>query len=153
MILEAWIVMDQAALNVLWAQAHTDNPPEDLKLLTNGIRGFWNDISPDEVVNVIGTEQELADFETLAGADLKSIDAWYQGQGFDYNLNINWLTDPNRILSLMPDFIQYDIDGNVIGTTPPTFDIPNWSHVFLGQQPDLKIYAGQYSTEFTTEFL
>jgi hypothetical protein len=139
MILEAWIVMDQAALNVLWAQAHTDNPPENLVLLTNGIRGFWNDITPDEVVNVIGTEQELSDFETLVGVDLKSIDAWYQGEGFDYNINPSWLTDPTRILSLMP--------------TPASFANPNWSHVFLGQPPDLKIYAGQYSTEFTTEFL
>jgi len=139
MILEAWIVMDQAALNVLWAQAHTDNPPENLVLLTNGIRGFWNDITPDEVVNVIGTEQELSDFETLVGADLKSIDSWYQGEGFDYNINPSWLTDPARILSLMP--------------SPASFANPNWSHVFLGQPPDLKIYAGQYSTEFTTEFL
>ena len=139
MILEAWIVMDQAVLNALWAQAHTDDPPDNLKLLTNGIRGFWNDISPDEVVNVIGTEQELADFESLVGADLKSIDPWYQGEGFDYNENISWLTDPARILSLMP--------------TPASFANPNWSHVFLGQPPDLKIYAGQYSTEFTTEFL
>jgi len=143
MILEAWIVMDQAALNVLWAQAHTDNPPANLVLLTNGIRGFWDDITPDEVVNVIGTEQELSDFETLVGADLKSIDAWYQGEGFDYNENISWLTDPSRVLSLMPD-----VDG-----VPPTFANPNWTHVFLGQPPDLKIFAGQYSTEFTTEFL
>jgi len=150
MILEAWIVMDQAALNVLWSQAHTDNPPSNLALLTNGIRGFWNDISPDEVINVIGTEQEIADFETLVGADLKSIDAWYQGEGsFDYNINPSWLTDPNRILSLMPDFVF----GNPPITAPPTFADPNWSHVFLGQQSDLKIYAGQYSTEFTTEFL
>jgi len=139
MILEAWIVMDQAVLNVLWAAAHTDNPPASLKLLTNGVRGFWNDIAPDEVVNVIGTEQELEDFETLLGANLKSIDAWYQGKGFDYNVNPSWLTDPTRILSLMP--------------TPASFANPNWSHVFLGQPPDLKIYAGQYSTEFTTEFL
>ena len=143
MILEAWIVMDQAALNILWAQAHTDNPPENLVLLTNGIRGFWNGITPDEVVNIIGTEQEIADFETLVGADLKSIDAWYQGEGFDYNINPSWLTDPARILSLMPN----------VGGVPPTFSNPNWSHVFLGQPPDLKIYAGQYSTEFTTEFL
>ena len=153
MILEAWIVMDQAALNVLWAQAHTDNPPANLVLLTNGIRGFWDDITPDEVVNVIGTEQELSDFETLVGADLKSIDGWYQGKGFDYNVNPNWLTNPTRILSLMPDFIVYDADGNIIGTTPTTFANPNWTHVFLGQPPDLKIFAGQYSTEFTTEFL
>jgi len=149
MILEAWIVMDQAALNVLWAQAHTDNPPENLVLLTNGIRGFWNDITPDEVVNVIGTEQELSDFETLVGADLKSIDGWYQGEGFDYNINPSWLTNPARILSLMPD-IQV---GDPPIPVPPTFSDPNWTHVFLGQPPDLKIYAGQYSTEFTTEFL
>ena len=139
MILEAWVVMDQAVLNALWAAAHADNPPANLKLLTNGVRGFWNDVTPDEVVNVIGTEQEFADFETLVGADLKSIDAWYQGKGFDYNINPSWLTDPARILSLMPP--------------PASFANPNWTHVFLGQQPDLKIYAGQYSTEFTTEFL
>jgi len=139
MILEAWLVMDQAALNILWAQAHTDNPPDNLVLLTNGIRGFWNDITPDEVVNVIGTEQEITDLETLVGADLKSIDAWYQGEGLDYNINPSWLTDPARILSLMPP--------------PASFAVPNWTHVFLGQPPDLKIYAGQYTTEFTTEFL
>jgi len=153
MILEAWIVMDQAALNALWPIAKGDNPPSNLKLLTNGIRGYWNDIAPDEVVNVIGTEQEIADFETLVGVDLKSIDAWYQGKGFDYNINPNWLTDPARILSLMPDFIIYDDEGTPIGSIPPTFANPNWTHVFLGQPPDLKIFAGQYSTEFTTEYL
>ena len=153
MILEAWIVIDQTALNALWTVAKGDNPPASLKLLTNGVRGFWNDIAPDEVVNVIGTEQEIADFEALVGADLKSIDPWYQGEGFDYSENINWFTDPSRILSLMPDFIVYDADGDIIGTTPPTFSNPNWTHVFLGQPPDLKIFAGQYSTEFTTEFL
>ena len=153
MIIEAWIAMDQAALNVLWEQAHSETAPEDLKLLTNGIRGYWNDITPNEVVNVIGSVEDLEDFESLIGADLKSIDPWYQGMGVDYNLHIPWLTEPVRILSFMPPFIEYDEDGNVISTTPATFENPNWAHTFAGQPPDLKIFAGEFTDEFTEEFL
>lgn len=152
MILEAWMVIDQAALNTLWTQAHSDNPPANLKLITNGIRGFWSDISPDEVLNVVGTEQEISDLETLLGADLKSIDPWYQGQGFDYNEDIGWITDPDRILSLMPDFV-IDPEADPPVTEAPTFENPNWSHVFLGQPPNLKIFAGQFSDNFSTEYL
>lgn len=150
MIVEAWMAIDQATLDTLWAQAKSENPPPELKLLTNGVRGFWNDITPDEVVNVIGTEQEINDFIVLLGADFKSLDAWVQGQGVDYITEAGeFTTDPDRVLSFMPDIPVGDPPVFI----PPTFDNPNWAHVFLGQPPDLKIFAGSFTIDFTQEFL
>lgn len=143
-IVEAWLVMDQAALNVLWGQARTGTPPENLKLLTNGVRGFWRDVTPDEVVNIIGTEQEINDFITLIGADFRSIDMWNQKGGFDFIGSAGeFNTDPSRILSLMPDHGP---------GSPPTFENPNWAHVFLGADTASKIFAGSFTDEFSQEF-
>lgn len=145
MIIEAWMAIDQTALNTLWIQAKGDNPPDSLAPLTNGVRGFWNDIAPDEVVNVIGTEEQIVELQSVIGADLKSTDAWVQGPGVDaFTLAGNFTTDPSRVLSFMPDF----------GDPPqsPTFENPNWAHVFLGQPPDLKIFAGNFTDQFTENF-
>lgn len=141
--------MAQTDLDTLWTQAKGDNPPADLGVLTNGVRGYWRNILPDEVANVIGAEAEMDAFLAAHGALVKSVDSWVQGQGVDYiTPGGEFTTDPDRILSLMPDIIV--ADG---GTIPPTFENPNWAHVFLGQPPDLKIFAGSFTIDFTTEFL
>ena len=141
--------MDQIALDILWDAAHTESPPENLKLITNGVRGYWNDIATDEVINVIGTSQEVNDLVALIGVDVNVVYAWDQGPGYD-SLD-DFPTVPPGILALMKDFIQYDEDGIPIGSIPPTFSNPNWGHVFLGQSE--RIFAGQFSDEFTEEFL
>jgi len=141
MILEAWILMDQIALDILWAAAHTESPPENLKLITNGVRGFWNDIATDEVINVIGTSQEINDLVALIGVDVNVVYAWDQGPGYD-SLD-DFPTVPPGVLALMKDHIE--------PPAPATFSNPNWGHVFLGQSE--RIFAGQFSDEFTEEFL
>jgi len=148
MILEAWILMDKTLLDSLWAVAKGDDPPASLALLTNGVRDYWKDSGTDEVVNVIGTEEAINDFQTEHAAGIAAIYAWIQGPGLD-NLDV-YPTVPQGVLDLMLDFITYDGDGNPIGSTPPTFDTPNWGHVFLGQSE--RIFAGEFTDEFTQEF-
>lgn len=138
--LEAWIVMNKAALDVLWTNAHVENPPSSLVLITNGVRGYWRDITPDDVVNVIGTEQEIDDFVAIYGAVITAVYSWTQGDGLD-NLDA-YQTVPPGVLAVMKDHE---------GAIPPTFSNPNWGHVFLGQEE--RIFAGQFSDEFTEEFL
>lgn len=140
MTLEAWIIMDKVILDQLWIAAHTGNPPSSLILITNGIRGFWRDITPDDVVNVIGTEQEIDDFVAIYGADITDVYSWIQGDGLD-NLE-TYQTVPPGVLDVMRDHP---------GAIAPTFSNPNWGHVFLGQEE--RIFAGQFSDEFTEEFL
>jgi len=97
--LEAWIIMDKAVLDLLWADSHTDNPPSSLILITNGIRGYWRDITPDDVINVIGTQQDIDDFVAIYGADITAIYSWTQGDGLD-NLNA-YPTVPPGVLAVM----------------------------------------------------
>ena len=149
MNLDTWILMDKTLLDSLWATAKGEAPPEALRLLTNGVRGFWKDSGTNEVVNVLGTKEEIDAFNATYGADISAIYAWEQGPGFD-NLTA-YETDPQGVLDLMRDHTLYDASGNPIGTTPATFENPNWGHVFLGQSE--RIFAGEYSNEFSEEFL
>ena len=144
MNLDAWILMDKALLDSLWSSAKSDSPPADLRLITDGVRGFWKDSGTDEVVNVLGTKEEIDTFNATYGADIAVIYAWDQGPGFD-NL-VAYGTDPQGVLDLMLD----NVDDQ--GThTPATFENPNWGHVFFGQAE--RIFAGEFTDEFTQEFL
>ncbi len=140
MNLDAWILMNKTLLNSLWDIAKGGSPPPDLRLLTDGVRGFWKDSGTNEVVNVLGTQEEIDAFNATYGADIAVIYAWDQGPGFD-NL-VAYQTDPQGVLDLMKDHPNGD---------PATFENPNWGHVFLGQAE--RIFAGEFSDEFTQEFL
>lgn len=154
MIIEAWAQLSQTDLNSLWAQAK-DNPapPIELIALANGVRGFWRDISPNEVVNIIGSFDEIKAFYDTYQSQIISLDCWYQGRGLDVIEVGLPITDPDRILSFMPDFVTIDEDGTPIEVIPPTKQAPNWSHMFLGQEVASKIFAGDYALEFSEEFL
>ena len=132
--------MDKAALDA----AMTSDP-----MLNQAIRGFWKDSGTDEVVNVLLSESDLATFQTTHAADIAAIYGWVQGTGMD-NLD-TFETVPQGVLDLMNNHDVYDINGDLVSSTPPTFNTPNWGHVFLGQKE--RIFAGEFSNEFAGEFL
>lgn len=160
MNIDAWIQMEKGALQVLWDLSHPDPDgegnfppiPAQAKFMQRGVRGFWKDITvgPDtfEVVNVLKSVDDIATFEAANASDIRWIYSWVQGNGLD-NLD-DYPTIPQDILDVMLDHPIYDVDGNQIGSTPATFANPNWGHNFLGQKT--RIFAGEFSTEFSQEF-
>ena len=143
MNIDAWIVMDKATLVTLWEQAHpTDETPipDNVKLLSGGVRGFWKDVSGDEVVNVLDSVDNINAFQQAHIASVTIIYGWVQGTGHD-NLDV-YETIPAGVLALMMDHP---------GSIPATFENPNWGHVFLGQSE--RIFAGDFSNDFNGDFL
>ena len=169
MKLDAWIVMKKSALETLWQDAHpapvkppTQIPADAMLLASAAVRGFWKDITDSgtvyEVVNVIKSPDEIEAFKAAHPGDILAVYGWTQGNGFD-NLDaqdaesnvIGYPTIPQGVLDVMKDHVTYDENGDVISTTPPTFDTPNWGHVFVGQAD--RIFAGEFSNEFTGDYL
>lgn len=151
-MIESWILIDQTALNTMWSQAHPtdDTPiPDNVRLLTQAVRGFWKDSGQYEVVNVID-DGTLDQFMLDHAADIGGRYDWVQGNGLDA-LDTGYPTVPNEVLALMKDHVEYDENGDVVSTTPATLENPNFGHVFLGQKP--RIFAGAFTNGFSGEFL
>lgn len=152
MDIDSWILMDKVALDIAWDLAHpTDGSPipDNVKILNQGVRGFWKDIGSDECVNTLATQAELDQFQIDHAADVNIIYGWVQGPGYD-NLDA-FETVPQGVLDLMKDHIEYDSGGNTIGSTPAAFANPNWAHLFLGQSE--RIFAGAVTNGFNGGFL
>ena len=81
-------------------------------------------------------------------SDVPHVFSWTQGDGLD-SLEANQ-TLPDEVLAVMRDHVTYDENGDVVSTTPATFENPNWGHVFFGQQE--RIFAGEYSDDFAQEY-
>lgn len=143
-MIESWIVIKKTALDSLWA-----DPARGVTVLGQAVRGFWKDSGTDEVVNVID-DGSLDQFMIDHASDISARYDWVQGDGLDA-LDTGYETIPNEVIALMKDHIVYDENGDVVSTTPATFDTPNWGHVFLGQKE--RIFAGEFSDEFTGDFL
>lgn len=110
--------------------------------------GFWKSYPGGyEVYNLLCSESELEAIQTALGADLAHSFTWIQGAGLDSPVAE---TIPDEVLAVMRDHITYDVDGNQTGSTPATYDNPNWGHVFVDQEQ--RVFAGEFSTEFTEEF-
>ena len=117
----------------------------------NAITGYWLSSGLYEVYNV---QAELADIELIVAAltDVQNVFAWDYagGNGTGYDSLDAFPTDPAPILALMKPHVVYDENGDEVSSTPATFDTPNWGHVFLGQGQ--RVFAGDFSDEFSTEF-
>ena len=141
-MIEVWLLIDKTALNTLW-------PNRANTALDQAIRGFWKDSGQYEVVNVID-DGTLDQFMVDHAADISARYDWVQGPGVDA-LDTGYPTVPGEIVALMKDHVTSDENGDVVSTTPPTLENPNWGHVFLGQKE--RIFAGEFSNEFSGEFL
>jgi len=150
-MIESWILIDKTALDVMWAASHPtdDSPiPDNVKLLTQAIRGFWKDSGSYEVVNVIN-DGTIDQFMVDHAADIGGRYDWIQGTGNDA-LDTGYETIPAEVLALMKDHKTYDELGNETSSTPPTLTTPNWGHVFLGQKE--RIFAGGFTNGFSKGF-
>ncbi len=166
--------MEVTALQALWDAAHPaiddyGRPltpiPSDAELLSySATRGYWKNITsgPDtyEVVNVCHTAADIEAFRLAHAVDILAIYSWSQidrldsleSQDADSNV-IGFPTIPQGVLDLMKDYVVFDGNGNPVGTTPATFDTPNWGHVFANSSPGKqRIFAGAFTNAFSGDF-
>jgi hypothetical protein len=122
---------------------------------SQAVTGYWLTAAGGfEVYNVQGPIAEVdalvAALPSTADTDVYAWDYAASGPtGYD-SYDTAYPTDPTPILAVMKPHIVYDENGNEVSSTPATFDTPNWGHSFLGQGE--RIFAGQFSDEFSTEF-
>ena len=153
---DVWILIEKTLLDSLWASAQVKPVPDNAKLLSHAaVRGFWKDkVSGDtyEVVNVLRDGRaEIDEFIAFHSADILAVYGWTQGTGVDNDSDVDgYPTIPQGVLDVMKDHVTYDVNGDVVSTTPATFENPNWGHVFLGQKE--RVFAGEFSLEFSREF-
>jgi hypothetical protein len=146
-MIEVWVLMGKAALQVAWDIAHSGASNPDVAILNQGIRGFWKDFQDSgntyEVVNVVEDDiQPILDFQTAFSSDIFGIYGWTQGNGLDNDgTEGGFITAPQVVLDVMKDHPNGD---------PPTFENPSWGHVFLGQAE--RDFSGEFSLQFSKEF-
>lgn len=147
---DTWIVVSTALLDTLWAQAFPADVdtaiPDNVRLLLQSVRGHWANISPDEVINTSAPIEEVKAFMLAHG--LTEAYSWNFSAGTD-DFD-DFPTNPTRLVALMPPHITYDVDGNILSTTPATLDNPNWAHSFAGGGN--RIFAGAHSADFNEDF-
>lgn len=118
---------------------------------SQAVTGYWLSSGPYEVYNVQATLNQV---DEIVGAltDVQHVFAWDYAGGYGTGLDSYdaYPTDPAPILAVMKPHITYDENGDVIDTTPATFENPNWGHVFAGQGQ--RIFAGDFSDEFSAEY-
>lgn len=145
MLYDVWIVVPQANWDAIAPAEEAEVQPWH-RAYKGAITGFWK----TSVYNVIGYKDAIdALLDELTG--VTAVYAWTQGTGTDDISEDGWPTDPAPILALMNENVTYDENGDVVSTTPATYENPKWGHVFLGQQQ--RIFAGEFSDEFSEEFL
>lgn len=134
-MIDAWIYTTPEAWDTLNKENYT---------ISQAITGFWNDLGIYRVYNLLATKEELDQIAAELGVDLYAIYGWVQGSGYD---NIGaYETLPADVLAVMKDNITFDVNGNPTGTTPATYNNPNWGHVFFGQSE--RIFAGSFNNGF-----
>lgn len=152
-MIDTWIYCTPAAWAAIGHVGDEVDPyPSEswVKPYRQAITGFWKTWDTDyEVYNTIGSEASIQALVDELGPGVARTFGWTQGPGTD-SLD-EFTTLPDDVLAVMRDFIDYDGDGNPIGSTPPTVANPNWGHLFLGQSE--RIFAGEFSNEFTGEYL
>jgi hypothetical protein len=118
--------------NYTWSQAITG-----YWLAAAGGREVYNVQGPIDQVNAI-----VAALPSTADTDVYAWDYAASGPtGYD-SYDTAYPTDPAPILAVMKPHQNGD---------PATFSNPNWGHSFLGQGE--RIFAGNYSDDFSSEFL
>lgn len=144
MSIEAWLYVKPAA----WAALAADETI-DRYVYDNTVTGYWQPFGEYQVYNLPPTDEEtLAQFRVALGADCIRDFRWVQGPGVCER--VSGPPIPDDVLAVMPDHVEYDAEGQVIGSTPPTRESPRWAHVFLGQTT--RRFAGEFTNQFSREF-
>lgn len=146
-MLDVWIY----ALPAQWDALGTEEAPFSYAW-QNAVTGYWLSSGAYEVYNV---QAPQADVDAIVNAltDVQHTFAWvYAASGpTGYDNYDAYPTDPAPILAVMKPHITYDENGNETGSTPATFENPNWGHVFFGQGE--RIFAGTFDEAFSGAYL
>jgi hypothetical protein len=139
---DVWIL----ALPAEWDVLGTENTPFNYTW-SQAKTGYWlTAVGGFEVYNVQGPIDQVnaivAALPSTLDTDVYAWDYAASGPtGFD-SYDTAYPTDPAPILAVMKQHPNGD---------PATFENPNWGHSFLGQGE--RIFAGNYSDDFSTEYL
>jgi hypothetical protein len=157
---EVLMLIEKGLLNTLWTQAHppVTRPPASIppaaqpfayaEIRGGAVRGGWKDKvdggTTYEPVNIVWPQDIIDQFVADNAGDIFATYGWTQGNGLDNdgtNLG-DYVTDPQGVLDIMLDHPD--------GGGAPTFTNPNWGHLFASQKE--RVFAGQFSLEFSREF-
>ena len=143
----AWIF----AIPAEWEALGTPEEPFSYAW-SQAVTGYWLPSGLYEVYNVQATTEGIDEI-VQALTDVKHVYAWDYagGSGTGYDSYDVWPTDPAPILAVMKPHVVYVENGDVVSTTPATFENPNWGHVFFGQGE--RIFAGDYSDNYNGDYL
>jgi len=118
---------------------------------TQAVTGFWNTFTGGYEVYDVSCLEPIRDEIIAQLTDVHATFQWYFETGVDkFNNDGTFNTIPADLLAVMKDHVTYDQDGNPTGSTPATYENPNWGHVRFGQKE--RIFAGEFSDEFSEDF-
>ena len=143
-IIDTLVLIPAAQFDTLWLQAHPEEEqeiPENIKVLNQGVRGFWKDhVDGRVVVNLLADKATLDQF--MINHSLTTRYDWSQGNGYD-SLDSGYPTIPAEVLALMEDY-------SANPPIPATFENPNFGCMFFGQKE--RIFAGDFSSDFSEDY-
>lgn len=115
--------------------------------------GYWKAPLSYITISVLGTQEQIDDLLDYLGAGNIYAQFWWNFDG-TVVFSKEYEGQQNDILALQKDHVTYDAAGNVTGSTPATFENPNWAHAYYGQGDNEQIqrFAREYSREFSEEF-
>ena len=96
-----------------------------------GAGKYWNGTIGFTVVNCIGTEAQLDSFYNYF-LPSDTLGYWPWNEDGTVVFEREYTGQHDDILFLHKDHIQYDQDGNPIGSTPASFEFPNWANDYYG---------------------
>ena len=151
MLKDTWI----ACTATVWdAIAPAEEAPKEIwhYAYDNARKGFVDDFNGKPVYHVLVTTEQrealLTALNTHTPGAAATLSSYEQGTGFD---DLEVYHDPADVLSVMPDFVTYDQDGNPISTEPASYDKPNPGFVFNWR--NAKIIAGDHDSSHDGDFL
>lgn len=118
----------------------------------NAVSGYLNSqTAGHEIYEVIADESLITAIASHLGLSSSPMQ-WNAKWGYDRfdPDDGSYLVDPATVLSWQKDIIEYDEDQNPIGSTPPTYENPNWGHAFAGVAT--KVFGGIHDDTFDETF-
>jgi hypothetical protein len=108
--------------------------PDAARLRRNGqlVTGYWKAPVDFVTVNIVGSQAEIDAF--IAYFDAVDVsDIWYWGWDGKVDFETEYEGQYNDLLAIQEDRIEYDENGDPVGSVSPSFADPNWANGWLGQ--------------------
>ena len=142
-MLDTWMYIKPAAWEAYMAPRLVEGGPASYAE-KNVITGYWLPYLTDyQVYNAVFFDRaEIDAIAAAIGPDFLGYDMWTQGSGVGVFEDTIGQPLPARVLEVQTPHG----DG-----TLPTYETPNFGHVFLGQTD--RVFARSFTNEFSEEFI